>query len=87
MKRIITSTPEGFSGIDRNYSEEIEFGNKLLKILPEDWKVEIDWVRSLMADFDVRYLIEKEDKLVRVQYSQGLHRWTASLLQEVASKV
>jgi hypothetical protein len=83
--KISSSTPEGREGFEISWSSEQTFGNELLKVLPEGWKVHFDWMQVLFSD--VQYQIDKEKKLVEVQYNKELLYWKGKVINEIRYKV
>jgi len=82
--KIETTTPKGVEGHGISYSDERLCGKELSKLLPKDWTLNIEWCQILMAD--VQYQIEKDLKIVKIQYNQNLRYWTPQLLEEIKTK-
>lgn len=85
MEAITSTTEKGREGFNISWSAEQEFGKKLLKELPQGWKVKIGWIQILFSD--VQYEIDFKKKVVDVTYNQNLRHWSDSMIKEIKSKI
>jgi hypothetical protein len=85
MEERILSTSKGVEGFNISAKTERACGEKLLKILPKDWKVRFQWLQIAM--YDVAYEIKKKEKIVEIYYNQNLAYWWNDLMAEIKEKL
>ncbi|MFX0133348.1 MAG: hypothetical protein ACFFDN_06880 [Candidatus Hodarchaeota archaeon] len=84
-KNIITTTPIGKEGFNISYSTEQICGEKLLKILPEGWKVSFSWMQILFSD--VQYEIKDNEKIIDITYNKNLAHWWNKIVSDIKYKI
>jgi hypothetical protein len=82
LERFISSSGDR-DGINISATDEKACGKELLNILPQDWKISFDWFRTYIFDADVKYIIDYDEKIVRVGYCQNLRPLWNQIISDI----